>query len=200
MVDNAKMSKSLGNLYTIEDLKEKGHTAEDVRYVLLSGSYRSQLNFTLASLDAAASALGRLREFKEKLGSIPESCATSVDDFGPFKPVIEALLHDLNTADGLGKLFSITKQIQKELADLDESSLEEIRTGFAHCLFALGFKLEAPEEKTHDVPEHVAEMAEQRWQAKQNKDWGLSDELRDKIQAEGWMVKDSKEGYEVMPL
>jgi len=191
------MSKSLGNLYTIEMLEEKGHTPEEVRYVLFGGSYRSHLNFTLDSLEAAGKALGRLRDLKEKLGAIPESPASSVEDFGPFKPVIESLLNDLNTPDALGQLFSISKKLQKELPNLDEDSLGAARRGFAYCLYAFGLKLEAPASASTAVPDHIEKMAADRWEAKQNKDWGKSDELRDAIAAEGWVVKDSKEGYTV---
>ena len=200
MVDNAKMSKSLGNLYTINDLKEKGHTAEEVRYVLMSVSYHHHLNFTLDSLEAAGKALHRLRDFKEKLGALPDPPATGVEDFGPFKPFIEALLNDLNTPDALGHLFGLVKEIQKDLPNLDGETLGEVRKGFACCLYALGLRLEATEKELAEVPEHIARMAEERWQAKQNKEWGRSDELRDSIQAEGWQVKDSKEGYTLAPL
>lgn len=200
MVDGAKMSKSLGNLYTIDDLEEKGFTAEEVRYVLFAGSYGQQLNFTFDSLKAAGKALERLRDFKAKLGAIPEGNANSVEDFGPFKPVIEALLNDLNTSDGLGKLFSLIKQFQKEIPNLDNDSLNEARRGFAYCLYALGLKLDIPKSEKSSVPDHVEKLAAQRWEAKQNKDWGKSDELRDAILAEGWQVKDSKEGYTVAPI
>lgn len=200
MVDGAKMSKSLNNLYTIDQLEEMGHTAEEVRYVLLSGSYGQQLNFTLDSLKAAGKALERLRDFKEKLGAIPDGVATSLDDFGPFRPVIDALLNDLNTSDALGKLFSLIKQYQKEIPDLDNDTLNEARRGFAYCIFALGLKLDIPKTTKSNVPENVAQMAADRWEAKQNKDWAKSDELRDAIAAEGWQVKDTKEGYTVAPL
>lgn len=200
MVDGAKMSKSLGNLYTIDDLAEKGFTPEEVRYVLFSGSYGQQLNFTLDSLKAAGKALERLRDFKEKLGALPDGPASSIDDFGPFKPVIEALLNDLNTSDALGKLFSLVKQFLKEIPNLDTDSLNEARRGFACCLYALGLRLDIPKSTKSAVPDNIADMAKERWEAKQNKDWGRSDELRDAILAEGWQVKDSKEGYTVSPL
>ena len=189
------MSKSLGNLYTLQELKEKGYSPEEVRYVLLSGSYRQHLNFTLDSLDAARKALGRLRDLKEKLGSIPEGSADSLEDVGPFRPVIDALLNDLNTPDALGQLFTIAKQLQKGFDELDEDSLQAARRGFAHCLFALGLRLEAPAAPTAEIPEHIEKLAEERWQAKQNKEWARSDELRDEIVREGWKVTDSKEGY-----
>lgn len=200
MVEAKKMSKSEGNMYTVDDLEEKGFSAEQVRYTLLSGSYRQQLNFTFSSLEAAQSGLGKLADFKEKLGALPpEIAAKSSDDFGPFKPVITALLNDLNTADALGKLFSLTKQFSKELDGLNEETLSEMRNGFAYCLFALGLKLDIPAKVIVSVPSHIKDLAQERWDAKQNKDWARCDELRDQISAEGWVVKDAKEGYTVEP-
>ncbi len=200
MVDAKKMSKSLGNLYTLADLDEKGHSAEVVRYVLLSGSYRQQLNFTLDSLDAAGSALRKLRDFQEKLGGeVAPNAAASAEAFGPFQPVLDALCLDLNTADALGKLFSIVKTTQKQLDSLSDDELEATRRGFAHSLYAFGFSLAATDEPATDIPAEVQEMAEQRWQAKADKDWAKCDELRDQIKAAGWVVKDSKDGFELEP-
>lgn len=200
MVDGAKMSKSLGNLYTIDDLVEKGHTPEEVRYVLLSGSYGQHLNFTLESLKAAGKALERLRDFKEKLGGMPESPAPSLDAFGPFRSVIDALLNDLNTSDALGKLFGLIKQYQKEIPELTADKLKEVRLGFAYCMYALGLRLETPVVATLAVPEQVAQMAAERWEAKQNKEWAKSDQLRQAVIAAGWQIKDTKESYTVEPL
>jgi cysteinyl-tRNA synthetase len=200
MVDGAKMSKSLGNLYTIDDLVAKGHTPEEVRYVLFSGSYGQQLNFTLDSLKAAGKSLERLRDFKEKIEAQPDSPASSLEDFGPFKSVIEALLNDLNTSDALGKLFGLIKHYQKELPDLSARERDEVRLGFGYCMYALGLRLDAPAAAKTIVPDHVARLAAERWEAKQNKEWAKSDELRKAVTAAGWQIKDTKDSYTVEPL
>ncbi len=198
MVDNRKMSKSLGNLYTLGDLEAKGHTAMEVRYVLLSGSYHQHLNFTLDSLQAANKALHRLAEFAEKLGELPSEPPTGVEDFGPFRPVLDGLLHDLNTPEALGALFSGVRDLSHRLEELSAEELAATRKGLASVLFSLGLALPRTEPTEGVVPGHIAKMAAERWEAKQSKDWGRSDELRDAIEKEGWKIKDSKEGYIVV--
>jgi cysteinyl-tRNA synthetase len=107
MVDGAKMSKSLGNLYTLEDIEKKGYSAEVLRYVLMSGHYRQQLNFTFDSLKAASSALVKLRKFK---AGLPKP-SPDVSDFGPFEPTMAALADDLNVPKALGQLFSLISEL-----------------------------------------------------------------------------------------
>jgi len=202
LVDGAKMSKSLGNLYTLEDIKAKGYNAEELRYVLISGHYRQQLNFTWDSLKAARSALGKLRKFKtllEKQAAVTDSESTENESqrFAVFTPVMAAMADDLNVAKALGQLFTIIGKLEKQPEQLSASTLE----AFEKVLFALGFKLEQREDLNADVdiPKEIAEMAEARWQAKQAKNWGEADALRAKLTEAGWTVKDSKDGYEIMP-
>ena len=199
IVDGRKMSKKDGNLYTLEDLAKKGHRAEEVRYVLLSGSYRQHLNFTLDSLEAAKKALGRLRDLKEKLDDIPEAAPSSRDDFGPFQPVFDELLDDLNTPGALGQFFSIAKQLQRELPDLDEGAIESARRGLGSCLFVFGFEFNESGSASAEAPPEIESLAAERWEARQNKDWARSDELRDEIAAAGWEIKDGKDNYQLIP-
>ena len=108
MVEGTKMSKSLGNLYTLEDIQARGHTAEEVRYVLLSGSYRQPLNFTFDSLQAAGKALKKISDFSSRIQfNTTANTGGQSTNFGPFKPVLDAVSNDLNTADALGKLFGL---------------------------------------------------------------------------------------------
>ena len=106
-VEGRKMSKSLENLYTLTDLSERGYTPMELRYVLLSGNYRQTLNFTFHSLDAARKAFSRLGYWQKRFGEIPNELTVGACDFGPFLPVYEALLSDLNTSEALGRLHSI---------------------------------------------------------------------------------------------
>ena len=111
------MSKSLGNLYTLSDLQEKGYDAQTVRYVLLSGSYRQPLNFTFDSLKAAQKALKKLQDFSLKIELPKQSSHTlGSENFGPFSEVQKAMLTDLNTADALGKLFGQVKEISESIS------------------------------------------------------------------------------------
>lgn len=180
LVDGKKMSKSLGNLYTLDELVAKGFSPAAVRYALLAGHPRKQLNFTLESLHAAEKALTTLRNFRREL---PDSGGTE----DVIKPVIEALHDDLNTPAALGALFTI---VNKGNEALDT-------TGFDRMMFALGLNLE--EAPKSEVPAQIAELAEKRWAAKQQKDWPAADALRAEIQSAGWQMLDRKDGYDLEP-
>ena len=196
MVDGAKMSKSLGNLYTLADIESRGHTAEELRYVLLSGCYRQTLNFTWESLAAARKALARLRDFQQKIGGSPAYLLPEEKDFDIFGPVLDALQSDLNTADALGRLFTIIKSI--DAATLQPADLTAIRHGFALVMTTFGFTLAEP--PLAEAPEKIRQLAEQRWQAKLNRDWSLADTLRQQLTTAGWTVKDAADSYQISPL
>ena len=197
MIDGAKMSKSLGNLYTLADIKAQGYTAEELRYVLLSASYRQMLNFSWDSLNAEEKAISRLRNFQQSIGELPESKST---DFHVFSPVLEALQADLNTADALGRLFKTIKSVltDLELNKISSDELHRVRIGFAMVMKILGFTL--TKEPHIDATAHVKQLAEDRWRAKQNKDWGKADTLRQQLTSAGWSVKDTADTYEITPL
>ena len=201
LVDGGKMSKSLGNFHTLSDLAEKGYGTELVRYVLLSGHYGQSLNFTFASLDAANSALGKLVKAHESLGggappSYEESLARGSEDLGPFAPAWEALLDDLNAPKALGALFSALKELGT--GRTDDAERELTRSAFWFVLNVLGILL--PEKpQAAEVPEEVRDLAERRLAAKQAKDWGTADALREEIASAGWQVKDRPDGYDLEP-
>ncbi|ACB75767.1 cysteine--tRNA ligase [Opitutus terrae] len=182
LVDGKKMSKSLGNLYTLDDLKQKGFSPMAVRYALLSGHPRKQLNFTLDSLHAAEKALATLRAYRATLAA--GGAAHHV-----FAPVIAALEDDLNTPAALGALFTIVNRGKGE-ADVES---------FDRVMFALGLKLDAPTAPKAEVPAEVTALAEKRWAAKQAKDFATADALRKEIAAAGWSMLDRKDGYSLEP-
>jgi len=182
LVDGKKMSKSLGNLYTLDDLGAKGFSPMAVRYALLSGHPRKQLNFTLDSLHAAESALQTLRNFRSTL---PDAGVTQ-DVFGP---VLTALQDDLNTPAALGALFTI---VHRKDGQPDAGS-------FDRALFAFGLKVDTPPPPAASIPPAIQALAEQRWAAKQTKDYATADALRKEIAAAGWSMLDRKDGYSLEP-
>ena len=196
MVDGGKMSKSLGNLYTIDDLKAKGHSAMEVRYVLISGHYRKQLNFTLDSLHAAQEGLQKLTKGVAALTAAANDSQPSALDIpnSLFAPAWESLNKDLNTPAALGHLFSGLKAAQK----LEGQQAANNLAAFNAILEALGLELPTIEETSNtNAPADIQDLAERRWQAKQNKDWAASDQLRDELTALGWTIKDNPDGYEL---
>jgi cysteinyl-tRNA synthetase len=182
LVDGKKMSKSLGNLYTLDDLRAKGFTPMALRYALLSGHPRKQLNFTLDSLHAAEKALGTLRAFRAAL-------APTGGDENAFAAVHAALGDDLNTPGALGALFTIVNRGPAGIS----------LAAFDRAMFALGLKLDAPIAPKAEAPADIKALAEKRWAAKLAKDFAAADALRKELTAAGWSMLDRKDGYSLEP-
>ncbi len=183
LVDGKKMSKSLGNLYTLDDLKAKGFSPMALRYALLSGHPRKQLNFTLDSLHAAEKALATLRHYRASLA--PAAAAHDA-----FDHVLSALQDDLNTPAALGALFTVVnkKEIQADVGSFDRA------------MFALGLDLTAAAAAPKaEAPAEITALAERRWAAKQAKDFATADALRQDLAAAGWSMLDRKDGYSLEP-
>ena len=205
MVDGGKMSKSLGNLYTLEDLKGRGYTAAEVRYVLISGHYSAPLNFTFHSLDSARQALQKLSKHEHSLRTKAGATTAPTRDeimahgtAGLFADAWTVLLNDLNVPGALGGIFSKIREADQNATDAATARTHWLSLWF--MLEALGIMLPPPEsEIVTDVPAEVLALAQQRWDAKAAKDWATADALRKQLEADGWLIKDSKEGFTVIP-
>jgi cysteinyl-tRNA synthetase len=195
LVDGQKMSKSLGNFYTLRDLLEKGYSGREIRYTLIRVHYRAPLNFTWEGMEEARQALARIDEWLRRLwkaaraGTLQPNRALAVEDDKFF----EALDDDLNISAALGHLFEQIRESNRELDGGVDSARalawlqwwEKINQVLA---------LEAEQEKPS--PE-IVRMAEERVQARLARNWQKSDELRDALQAQGWDVRDTKDGQVV---
>ena len=195
MVDGGKMSKSLGNLYTLDDLQAKGWSPAEVRYVLLSGHYRKPLNFTFESLHAAREALTKMaratRALRERAAGLTEGGAATNNDT-VFAPAWAALNDDLNTSGALGGIFVGLRAA----AGLEGTELVGALAALDQVLTSLGLAL--PDEPTAaEVPEEIRGFAEERWAARCARDWGRADAMRTELLEKGWLVKDGKESYEL---
>ncbi len=192
LVDGGKMSKSIGNLYTLDDLAAKGHTTMEVRYVLIGAHYRKPLNFTLDSLTGAREALAKLTKGARQLAAKSESgtVLTSVG-FGPFQAAWDSLTNDLNTPGALGGIFTGLREAS-QLTGLEAATA---LAGLNRILRALGLTL--PEESLDviEIPESIKALAETRWAARLAKNWAESDTLRAELAAQGWLMKDGKTSY-----
>jgi cysteinyl-tRNA synthetase len=181
LVDGKKMSKSLGNLYTLDQLREMGHSPAALRYALLAGHPRKQLNFTLDSLHAAEKALAQLRAFRATL-----QAGGTAD---PFAPALAALADDLNTPQALGIVFTALHAGPEGVSP----------AAFDRLVFALGLDLTEPAKPVTATPPEVTAIAEQRWAAKAAKNWPEADRLRGALSALGWTMLDRKDGYSLEP-
>ncbi len=204
LVDGGKMSKSLGNFYTLSDIEDKGYTATEVRYVLMGAHYRKPLNFTLDSLHAAREALAKLSkaryDFTEAYQDLPnltyeELC--KVETFGKFQDAWDVLQFDLNTQAAIGKMFAQLKHLN----NLSHEVAVQTWNGWNALLAALGINVpeyQAPIEE--EAPEEVLALAEKRALAKAAKDWATCDAIRDELKQKGWQIVDEASGYTVKPL
>lgn len=190
LVDNGKMSKSLGNTYRISDLEDRGYRALDFRYFCLNTHYRKKLNFTFEGLDAAKSAYARLLSllFKHKSSNV----ATDKDLLESYeKDFEEAIDDDLNIPLALGVLWKMIKENKSK--DIYELALKFDKV--------LGLSLDTAacdeEEPRENIPAEIVELCERRKAAKANKDYAGADALRSEIAAQGYTVVDTKDGYKV---
>ena len=209
MVEGNKMSKSLGNLYTLADIINKGYSPSELRFALLSGSYRTKLNFSFERMDEARLNLRRIANLAHNLGGIDsydnlcELAQNGFIEMGPFQSSWNALLEDLNASASLGELFRAIKYVEGKLAgqDISEEDRKIYKQGLSTIVNAFGWDLPDADSQNQDVevPEKVQFLANQRWEAKSNKDWAESDRLRDEINSHGWNIKDDKEGFKLEP-
>jgi cysteinyl-tRNA synthetase len=202
VVDGRKMSKSLGNFYTLREILDMGYTGREVRYELLSGHYRQSLNFTFSSLDANRAALKRLDEFYTNLseaagsatraGELPGWAADTRQRFA------EAMDDDMNIAAAMAALFDTVHAGNKAMAEqpLSDAEVAAVLELWKELDTVLGLLI--PQEEA--VTKEVEALLEARTAARAEKDWAESDRIRDELAGLGWTVKDTPEGPRLRKL
>ena len=183
-INGGKMSKSLNNLYTLKDLQEKGYEPLVYRMFNFTSNYRNQINFTFEAMDAAKTALNRLREgyLKHKEGNENISQEEIKDYENRF---LEAINDDLNMPIAMSVIWDIIKNPKKS------QTLANLLLKFDEVL---GLDLANFEKKQNELPEDIQKLIEERNEARKNKNWAESDRIRDILIDKGYNVKDSKEG------
>lgn len=190
LVDNGKMSKSLGNVYTIEDLKKNGISPLAYRYMCLNANYRSKLNFTWDGIKAAQVALDRLLEgvlAHKRAGSEGKVEPDVIKDFE--KQFEESINDDLNIPKALGVAWNVVRYSTKS------NVLYELLVKMDK-VFGLDFD-KVTEKSDTDVPEldpEIQRLVDQRSQARKDKNWKLADEIRDKLSDMGIVLEDTPQG------
>jgi cysteinyl-tRNA synthetase len=201
LVDGQKMSKSLGNFYTIPDVVAKGYTGREIRYALIRVNYRTQLNFTWDGMKEARESLGRINDWLQRLREIAEENGrdaalrrprTSQRDVPT--EFEDALDDDLNISAALGFLFETIRETNRAMDEnkLDPNAAVAWLNWWNRINNVLDFESDGAE-----LPEDVAKLAEARAQARLAKDFRKSDELRDKLNALGWEARDTKDGQKI---
>jgi cysteinyl-tRNA synthetase len=196
LVDGQKMSKSLGNFYTLPDLLEKGYTGREIRYALMRVHYRAPLNFTWEGMEEARQALARIDEW---LGRLRETAAGR-NDKGKAKTQLgqqfeEALDDDLNISAALGFLFETIRETNRAMDqdELDAASAKAWLDWWRRINNVLDLETDAEAA----VPAEVAQLAKDREAARRERNWKRSDELRERIFALGWEARDTKDGQKL---
>jgi cysteinyl-tRNA synthetase len=193
LVDGEKMSKSKKNFYKIEDIIEKGFSPMEFRLLLLSSHHRSQVNFTWESMSQAKTNLQRISDFVSNLGASPPSEDLSSFEVKKYQDIFEeAMDDDLNTPLALSVLYELITETNKLIAE-NKLSAEDAKNILAlwnrmNKVFGLII-----EKDKAEIPQDVIRLAEERKQARIDKYFSKSDELRKEIEEKGYLVEDSKE-------
>ena len=202
-VDNVKMSKSLGNFFTTREVAEK-YGYEVIRYMMVQAHYRSPINYCLELLNSCKASLERLYNCRETLdraianagsGAV-SSEATEIFEKrkGEF---IKAMDDDLNTADAITAIFELARELNKMSAD-NTVSKEQLEAGaklFDELTDVLGILYNR--DKKDEIPQNILELAEQRKQARKDKNFALADELRNQIAELGYVIEETRQGTKI---
>ena len=196
-VEGETMSKTLGNYYTFRDLQAKGYKPEAIRYLLLSVPYHKQLNFTFETLDGAESTIERLRDFRARLSeanlkdgnksNLQETTNKYLADF-------EAAMDDnLNTSQALAALHNLVREVNTALANEtvsseNRSAILEVIEKFDSVLNIFG------SEETEMLDAEIESLIEERQEARRNRNFARSDEIRDSLAGKGIVLEDTKDG------
>lgn len=186
LIDGGKMSKSLGNVYLMKDFITRGYNPIVYKLFSYSCHYRNKLNFTWDGIEAASKSLERLKNgYQMHLQGKDEVEDDIVEEYED--RFHKAINDDLNMPLAMGTVWEVVRNEKKS------PKLAELLLKFDTVL---GLEIDKKEEQ-EEIPQEILDLVEQRAQARQNKDWAKSDELRDLIQSKGYEIKDSKEGTEV---
>ena len=203
-IDNEKMSKSLGNFFTVRDIV-KEYDPEDIRMFMLSAHYRSPINFSRDMVAQAHASLQRLYTARENLLFLKKNApdkALTADEEALLSRVKEyadrfdaAMDDDLNTADALGAIFEIVKDANVSLNQQSgKAAVDGVLKTLLELTGVLGLLMKEAEE---GLPAEIQQMADERAQARKEKNWKRSDELRDALAAAGYIVKDTPQGQNI---
>ena len=220
LVDGQKMAKSLGNFYTVPDVLAKGYTGRELRYALLRVHYRVPLNFTWEGMNEARESLGRIDEWLARLREIAQE--ENVQRLTPNaqRPIEgsdfeNALDDDLNISAALGFLFERINETNRAMDEnkLDATTAAAWMNWWERINHVLRFEPDEPGVRVlvaqtgelkltgtlvaEKIPAEVARLAKERAQARLAKDFRKSDELRNKLNALGWEVRDTKDGQTI---
>ncbi|MEA4911518.1 MAG: DALR domain-containing protein, partial [Oscillospiraceae bacterium] len=196
-IDNRKMSKSLGNFFTVREISEK-YGYEAIRYLMLSAQYRSPINFSQEVIEACVASLERMYTCRDNLDFAIANAAEGGDDLralcdkrrDEFK---RAMDDDLNTADAISAVFELVRDVNSA-KEQSKGTLEYAASVFDELTGVLGLVYN---RKTEDIPQEIVDMANERTAARKAKDFARADALRAQITERGYLLEDTAEGPKI---
>ncbi len=187
LIDGGKMSKSLGNVYLLKDIIDRGYNPLTYRLFSYSSHYRNKLNFTWEGMDGAEKSLERLKNgYKLHLNGTDDVEDEVVNEYE--ERFHKAINDDLNMPLAMGVVWEVVRNNKKS------PKLAKLLLKFDEVM---GLKIDEEDRKQEEIPEEILNLIEQRKIARENKNWEESDRLRDLINSKGYNIKDTKEGTEV---
>ncbi|MDK2813125.1 MAG: cysteinyl-tRNA synthetase [Clostridiales bacterium] len=198
-VDNHKMSKSLNNFFTVRDVAQQvGY--EPIRFFLISGHYRTPLNYTKEVIESCKASLERLYTCRNNLDFALQNATGNSEELAERTRAAEekfvtAMDDDLNTADALAAIFDFVRDINTLSGDASPAALQGAANTFDALTGVLGLLYN---RNTDDVPAEVHKLAEERTAARKAKDWARADALRDELAALGYVVEDTANGPKIV--
>lgn len=203
-INKEKMSKSLGNFFTVREILER-YDGEAIRFFLLSGHYRSPIDFNDGLMDMAKASLGRLENARDNLkflagtqeGNTTEAEKYALNDFEQFRVKFkDAMDDDLNTADAIAAIFELVTEINKDVKDGCSKEMAEKSLGILLELTGVLGLLET--EKDESVDDEISKLVEERQQARAEKNFQRADEIRDMLKERGITLKDTPQGVQII--
>lgn len=200
LVDGKKMSKSKGNLFTLEDIKEKGFSAMDLRLLFLSSHYRSQMDFSWEALEQAHKNFQRINDFVLNLEAIVSRNIPDVEifDTAVFQEKFEAAMDDdFNTPLALAVTHELISEVNKKIDSqtLSSDEAKKILALWKRFNSVFGFVLSGQAE----IPEEIKKLVAQRERARLGKDFKKADDIRTLIEKHGYILEDTKDGQKIKP-
>ncbi|ETX02520.1 MAG: cysteinyl-tRNA synthetase [Candidatus Entotheonella factor] len=199
LVDNQKMSKSLGNFYTLRDLLERGYKPKGLRYALLATHYRQPMNFTLEGISGAENAVQRLLDFMNTLQTTDGDGTAEVSALLQQTQTRfeESLDDDLNIAGALGAIFEMVREVNRAIADrqLSPDDAEQVSALMHRFDTVLGVLAE-----DDAVDDRAEALLLERQEARKQRDFARADAIRDELQSLGYTVEDSPQGSRLKRL
>ena len=198
-VDNVKMSKSLGNFFTVRDVAEK-YGYEPIRFLMISSHYRSPINYSTDIIEQCKASLARLYTCRDSLDFALENAAEGEagnDILEMFdkrrQQFIEAMSDDLNTADAIAALFELVRDINSNViaANANKGTVEAAIKVFDELADVLGLVYN---RKKEDLDSEIEALIEQRTQARKDRNWAEADRIRDELKAKGIVLEDTAQG------